>query len=67
MFFNICRVYKNHLENNENFKMRLFFIFLTQSVLHAFNENLTAVHYSIVSAGIDEEIKAGKVGLSQAG
>ena len=46
--------------------MRFPILFLTQSVLHAFNENLTAVHYSIVNAGIDEEIRAGKVGFSQA-
>ena len=64
MFFNICRVYINHLGGNEYFKMRFFIIFLTQNVLHAFNENLTAVHYSIVNAGIDEEIMAGKVGLA---
>ena len=66
MFFNICRAYINHLEDNENFKMRFFIIFLTQNILHAFNENLTAVHYSIVNAGIDEEIRAGKIGLHQA-
>ena len=37
-----------------------FFIFLvTQSFLCAFNEDLTAVHYSIVTPGIDEEIKPG--------
>ena len=29
--------------------------------LHAFNQNLTAVHYSIVTAGIDEEVKPGKI------
>ena len=26
---------------------------------YAFNENLTAIHYSIVTPGIDEEIKPG--------
>ena len=38
----------------------IFFIFLiSQNLLFAFNENLTAVHYSIVIPGIDEEIKPG--------
>ena len=30
-------------------------------LLNAFNENLTAVHYSIVTPGIDEEVKPGKI------
>ena len=30
-------------------------------LLNAFNENLTAVHYSIVTPGIDQEVKPGKI------
>ena len=38
----------------------IFFIFLiSQTPLYAFNENLSAVHYSIVTPGIDEELKPG--------
>ena len=38
----------------------IFLIFLiSQNLLYAFNENITAVHYSIVTPGIDEEIKPG--------
>ena len=38
----------------------IFFIFLiSKNLLYAFNEDLTAVHYSIVTPGIDEEIKPG--------
>ena len=38
----------------------IFFIFLiSNNFLNAFNEDLTAVHYSIVTPGIDEEIKPG--------
>ena len=38
----------------------IFFIFLIfENFLYAFNEHLTAVHYSIVTPGIDEEIRAG--------
>ena len=43
----------------------IFFIFLiSQNLLYAFNEDLTAVHYSIVTPGIDEEIKPGILELS---
>ena len=43
----------------------IFFIFLiSQNLLYAFNEDLTAVHYSIVTPGIDEEIKPGILKLS---
>ena len=38
----------------------IFFIFLiSQNIFHAFNENLTAVHYSKVTQGIDDEINPG--------
>ena len=37
----------------------IVYLFLI-GILRAFNENLRAVHYSIVSPGIDEEIKPGK-------
>ena len=39
--------------------MRFLIFFLTQKFLLAFNGNLTAVHYSTVSQGIDEDIKPG--------
>ena len=34
-------------------------------LLNAFNENLTAVHYSIVTPGIDGEVKPGKNEFSE--
>ena len=42
--------------------MKILVVFLLQNQLLAqnFNENLTAVHYSIASAGIDSEIKPGE-------
>ena len=42
--------------------MKKIVLFLLQNFLFAqnFNENLTAVHYSIASAGIDYEIKPGE-------
>ena len=39
--------------------MILFIFLISQNLFSAFNENLKAVHYSIVSPGIDEEIKPG--------
>ena len=40
--------------------MILFFLLIAEKSLLAFNEDLRAVHYSIVTAGIDEELKPGK-------
>ena len=34
-------------------------IFFFYNFIYAFNENLRAVHYSMVSQGIDKEIKPG--------
>ena len=42
-----------------NQKMIFFIFFISINLLYAFNEDLTAVHYSIVTPGIDEEIKPG--------
>ena len=39
--------------------MIIFIVLISQNLLYAFNEDLTAVHYSIVTPGIDEEIKPG--------
>ena len=39
--------------------MIIFIFLIFENFLHAFNEDLTAVHYSIVTPGIDEEIKPG--------
>ena len=39
--------------------MQIFIFLVIKSFVDAFNDNLTAVHYSIVSPGIDQEIKAG--------
>ena len=36
-----------------------FWLHLTEAFNENFNENLTAVHYSIVSPGIETEIKPG--------
>ena len=41
------------------YKMILFIFLISQNLLYAFNENLNAVHYSIVTPGIDEELKPG--------
>ena len=45
-----------------NQKMIFFIFFISINLLYAFNEDLTAVHYSIVTPGIDEEIKPGIYG-----
>ena len=37
-----------------------FIFFIANILVFAFNENLEAKHYSIVSAGIDQEIKPGE-------
>ena len=42
--------------------MIFFIFFVLLNLLYAFNEDLTAVHYSIVTPGIDEEIKPGIFG-----
>ena len=39
--------------------MIIFIFLISKNLLYAFNEDLTAVHYSIVTPGIDEEIKPG--------
>ena len=41
--------------------MNIFLFFLTNNLLYAqdFNQDLHAVHYSIVTPGIDDEIKPG--------
>ena len=43
------------------FKMKFQILFLVLNVSNAIDNNLTAVHYSIVIPGIDEVIKAGKL------
>ena len=43
----------------KNFKMNLFNFLFLKSLVYAFNENFTAVHYSIVESGIDNEMQAG--------
>ena len=51
-------LYKCSIRNY--YQKMIFFIFLiSKNLLNAFNEDLTAVHYSIVTPGIDEEIKPG--------
>ena len=42
-----------------NQKMVFFIFLILQNLLYAFNEDLSAVHYSIVTPGIDEELKPG--------
>ena len=39
--------------------MIFFIILISQNFLYAFNEDLSAVHYSVVTPGIDEELKPG--------
>ena len=40
--------------------MLCIFLIITRNWVEAFNENLTSVHYSIVTPGIDDEIKPGE-------
>ena len=42
--------------------MIFLIFFISLNLIYAFNEDLTAVHYSIVTPGIDEEIKPGIFG-----
>ena len=44
---------------NLNQKMIFFIFLISQNFLNAFNEDLSAVHYSIVTPGIDEELEPG--------
>ena len=39
--------------------MKLFKFLISKNFLEALNEDLSAVHYSIVTPGIDSEIKPG--------
>ena len=40
--------------------MILVLFLISEKFLLAFNEDLRAVHYSMVTAGIDDELKPGK-------
>ena len=42
-----------------NLKMNLFNFLFVKSLVYAFHDNFTAVHYSIVESGIDNEMQAG--------
>ena len=54
----VAGLYKCSIRNYHQ-KMIFFIFLISKNLLYAFNEDLTAVHYSIVTPGIDEEIKPG--------
>ena len=61
-FISYLRILPEYIKNfvgPENFKMIFLVILLSLELSDAFNQNLSSVHYSIVTPGIDDEIQAG--------